>query len=168
MFSLLTYILHFICTLKHIKEILSSSNHNGNLNKFESLHQENNKSFTFGKKTQTNFHCKDQRNVRITLPWKRNDHYIDTLSPAAAQLESLSSIFLVQPSIPWALTSEPLPHSFCFLIDSHYLCELVIFWKKTVCGKAKKEFHKADLKISSGCWQMKQTDELNTAQTAKY
>lgn len=87
------------------------------------------------KKIQTHFHCKDQRSVRITLPWKRNDHYIDTLSNAPAQLESLSSIYLAQPSIPWALTSEPLPYSFCLLIDFHYLCELVIFWKQLSLAK---------------------------------
>lgn len=117
-------------------EILHFSNHNGN---FVTLHQGNYLSFTFWK-NQTHFYWKDERNVWVSLLWKRNEHYIDTLSHAPARLESLGSLFLVPPSIPWALTSEPLSHSICFPIDFHYLCELVILWKKLPFIEQKGNF----------------------------
>lgn len=64
---------------------------------------------------------------------KKNYHYIDTLSHAPAQLGCLSSLFALPPSIPWALTSEPLSHFHC-------LCELVILWKQPPLIKQRGNF----------------------------
>lgn len=111
--------------------------HNHNRN-FIILHHGSDLSFRFWK-IQTHFSWNDQKRVRVSLLWKKNDHDIDTLSYASVCLEFLSSHFLI-PSIPWALTSGLLLHFICSPIDFHYLCELVILWKQpTTYYKVKQE-----------------------------